>query len=141
MKLIIGGTAIFELLKKESLAAKVFFNKNIQLYAPEVLIKDIENYTEIIKTKTGRSAFEFEKFMSLLRKRIRKVRLQNFKHYISSAQQITTHEDEQIYFALAMHLKCPVWTNDLQMKGQRHILAYTTQEVLGLVQKESNKIL
>lgn len=140
MKIIVDATILFELLKKDSIAANLFFNRKVKLYAPETLLKDFENYGEIVKTKTGRSAFEFEKFMSLLRKRIRKVRLQNFKHYISSAQQITAEESDHIYYALAMHMKCPVWTNNMQMKGQRHILAYTTSEVMGLVQKESKKI-
>jgi len=36
------------------------------------------------------------------------------------------------YFALAMHLKCPLWSNDKQLKSQETVKVYATHELLEL---------
>ncbi len=41
-------------------------------------------------------------------------------------------ENDIIYFALALKLKCCIWSNDKALKRQDRIMVLSTKELLGL---------
>lgn len=49
------------------------------------------------------------------------------------AQSITPDKYDQDYFALALKLGCPIWSNDKALKGQKRIKVYSTKEVADLI--------
>ena len=44
-------------------------------------------------------------------------------------EEITPDLDDMVYFALALKLNCPIWSNDKKLKQQNKIKIYHTHEL------------
>lgn len=50
--------------------------------------------------------------------------------FIEEAEKISPDERDVLYFALALKLKCGIWSNDKKLKKQSKIKIYSTEELL-----------
>ena len=55
------------------------------------------------------------------------------KKYIEDAGKISPDDKDVMYFALALKLRCIIWSNDAKLKEQDKIIIYNTTEILGLL--------
>jgi len=56
--------------------------------------------------------------------------IEEFRHQESMAKEISPDPDDVAYLALALHLGCPLWSNDKALKKQTKVKVYSTQELL-----------
>lgn len=54
----------------------------------------------------------------------------DFKEYFELAEKISPDPDDFMYFALALKLKCPIWSNDKELKKQNEIIIYSTEDLI-----------
>ena len=53
---------------------------------------------------------------------------------------ISPDADDTAYIALALHLNCPIWSNDKKLKKQDKVKVITTKELLeGIVEKHNSE--
>ncbi len=71
--------------------------------------------------------------MIILRKRISLIPNEETQAYFEKAKRLSPDKNDIEYFALALKLHCPIWTNDKQLKKQSTVKIYNTQEILKIV--------
>jgi len=45
------------------------------------------------------------------------------------AEKISPDPNDLMYFALALKLKCPIWSNDKELKKQNEVIIYSTEDL------------
>lgn len=108
----------------------LIFSERIKLFSPEFLLEEFENHKKEILEKSKLSDADFKLFLSLISAEIEFVSRTEFEKYIPNASEFTPDSDDTEYFALAMKLKCALWSNDKALKNQDKIKVYNTKELL-----------
>ena len=49
---------------------------------------------------------------------------------MKEAEKITPDKKDVLYFALALKLRCGIWSNDKKLKTQNKIKIYSTEDLL-----------
>jgi predicted nucleic acid-binding protein len=79
-----------------------------------------------------RSRADFDKLVGILKKRITSVPNEETEKFLSEARKISPDKGDADYFALALKLGCPIWSNDKMLKKQDTIVVYSTEELAGM---------
>lgn len=132
MDLIIDANIVFAALIKEGLTAELILEPEIHLFAPEFLFEEIDKHKEEILKKTSRSKGEVEELIEFLKLKIEIVPKEDFEMCITEAEGICPDPNDYMYFALALKLRIPIWTNERDLKEKQNIVkVYSTKDLLG----------
>tara|TARA_Y100000310_G_scaffold341522_1_gene440924 strand:- start:48 stop:455 length:408 start_codon:yes stop_codon:yes gene_type:complete len=129
MILIIDANVLFSALIKNSLTAELIFNEDILLSTPEFIITEFFKYEDLILKKTHRTREEFVQIMHLLNDVITVIPKEEYSEYIEEAEEISPDPKDILYLALALKMKCPVWSNDGKLKNQDKVEVFSTQDL------------
>ncbi|MDD5182195.1 MAG: PIN domain-containing protein [Candidatus Nanoarchaeia archaeon] len=129
MDLVIDANILFAALIKRGITSElVFLNR---LYAPEFIFVEFRKYKGLILSKTERTEDEFEKFMDLLERRIILVPQEEIFPFLKSAEQFSPDTKDVPYLALALKLRCAVWSNDKPLKEKQKVVKiYSTSDLV-----------
>ena len=141
MKLVVDSNILFTFFGKNSMLRNILSKKNIQLYAPEHALKEIDKYREEIRRKTKITQEEFKEIKAELKIKIQFIALgeyQNFLKEVKLTKEITQGENEEIlsdidFLALAIKFKYPLWSNDSLLKKQKQVTVITTKEIIEIL--------
>jgi len=128
--LVIDINIIFAALIKDGLAYHLLFSNKFHLFTPEYVFVEFDKHKEEILEKAERTNEEFFQLLGILKRRINIIPLEELKDYVKKAEELTPDPDDMAYFALALKLKCPIWSNDKRLKEQNVIRIYSTEELL-----------
>jgi predicted nucleic acid-binding protein len=67
-----------------------------------------------------------------LKEKIKIIPEEEFLIFRDKAEQLCPDEKDITYFALALYLKCPIWSNERKLKEQNEIKIYATHELIRL---------
>ncbi len=132
MRIVIDANVVIAMLIKPGKPIDVFFSEELELYAPETLLAEIEKYEKLIKTKTKLQANELEEFLSIIKKKISLIPEKQFLENRKEAEEASPDPKDAPYFALALYLNSPIWSNDKKIKEQTIVTVYATHEPLNL---------
>ena len=48
---------------------------------------------------------------------------------MKEAKRLSPDDKDVMYFALALKLRCAIWSNDKELKKQKEVTIYNTQEL------------
>ena len=133
--LVIDANILFSALIKNSLVAKIIFEEDIIPTAPEFVIEEFLKYGYLIVKKTSRTREDFIKIMHMLKDIIRVVPKEEYSKFIGEAEKFSPDEKDVMYLALALKLKCAIWSNDKKLKQQDRIKVYSTEELRNELKK------
>jgi predicted nucleic acid-binding protein len=127
MKLVVDTNIIFSLFKSDSFTRKLIKENNLQLFAPEEIIEELIKYSDEICKKAKIEKNKFLEDLALLNKII------EFKKPLKSSLELAkdhiSDKADEIFLALAIELKIPLWSNDSHLKEQSRIKVFTTTEL------------
>ena len=129
MDLVVDANILFSALLKDSLSAELLFNENLKLYTPQFLIKELFKYEKLILTKTHRPREKYIEILHCLKDVITTVPKETFSDFLKKAKTISPDREDAMYFALALKLKCGIWSNDKKLKEQNQVKVYSTDEI------------
>ncbi|MEK6937142.1 MAG: PIN domain-containing protein [Nanoarchaeota archaeon] len=132
MDLIIDANVLFAALIKDSTSVDLIFSDNIRLFAPEFLLLEFKKHKEEILNKTKRTEKEFNEIFTILESLITLIPKEDFQEFMKKAKDISPDEDDIHYFALALKLNLPIWSNDKKLKEQNLVKIYSTEEINSL---------
>jgi predicted nucleic acid-binding protein len=140
VKLVIDANELFSAIitkgkKLQSLVIDIIFSDKIELFAPFRLLAELEKNREEIKKKSGFSDKEFDAFVEILKLRINFIPLEDFLDKISEAKDVSPDPKDIEYFALALKLKCKIWSEEKKLKQQNKVDVLSTNEVVELLLK------
>ena len=131
MELIIDANVLMSaLVATTGKTYDLIFNERINLFSPEFLLEEFEKHKDEILDKSGLNESDFKLFLSLISSKIEFVSKSEFEKFIPKAKKITPYPDDTEYFALALKLRMPIWSNDKRLKQQDKIKVYSTTDLL-----------
>ncbi|MEK6983687.1 MAG: PIN domain-containing protein [Nanoarchaeota archaeon] len=133
--LVIDANVLFSALIKNSLTAEIIFEEGIILSAPEFVIEEFLKYEDLILKKTSRTREEFIQIMHMLKDIVTVVPIEDYSKFIEEAEKFSPDEKDVMYFALALKLKCDVWSNDKRLKQQDRVKVYSTEDLRNELKK------
>ena len=133
MDLVVDANILFSALIKNRFNYELLFNEKLHLFTPEYILLELENHKKEILNKAERSEEELNRIIEILKRKIVIVHLGELVHYVEEAERLTPDTDDMAYFALALKLKCAIWSNDKKLKNQNKIKVYSTEDLAKLI--------
>ena len=133
MQVITDANIIIAMLVRPGKPIHLFFYIRLSLYGPHLLFVELENNKEEIMEKTGLTEDEFEWLYSILKHNIEIIPEEEFLRFRETAENICPDSKDIVYFALALYLNCPIWSNEKKLKEQAKIKVYATHELMKLL--------
>ncbi|MDO8627264.1 MAG: PIN domain-containing protein [Candidatus Diapherotrites archaeon] len=136
MRLVVDSNILFTFFWKNSCTKEFlhkFHEKGFFLYSPEFSLSEIKKYTDEIIIRAKISTSEFEKLLNELSSIVKFLPLDKYKDFFDIAIMVCPDSDDADFFALAMNLGCPLWSNEKQLKNQNKIDVINTKELIDLV--------
>ena len=130
MNLVVDANSAISALIKSGKSAEILLNFVFDFFTPEFAFEEIEKYKEEILIKTHRSKEEFHNILSGLREIINVMPKEYYEEYLEEAKQNCPDEKDTEYFALALKLKCGIWSNDGDLKKQNKVKIYSTEDLV-----------
>ena len=103
------------------------------ILSPEFIIEEFFKYESLILKKTSRTREQFIQIMHMLKEVITVVPEEEYSAFMKEAKSISPDEKDTMYFALALKLKCGIWSNDKKLKEQNRVAVYSTNEVIKMI--------
>jgi len=138
MLLAIDANILFALFNPKSFTRRfIILNRDIlELYSPKFAIEGIEKYKQVILEKFNLTEENFEIILSFIRSIIYFVDLEFYKERLIEAKRISPDIKDVEYFALALKLNCPIWSNDKVLKNQKTVKVLSTNELIEILGKD-----
>ncbi len=134
MLLVVDANILISCLMKRSRTFDIFLInrvlKKFEFVAPEFLLVEIEKNTAEILKRSKLSAEEFGEVLEFLREEITFLQHSEFSDSISKAREISPDHKDVQYFALALKLNCPIFSNDEALKNQSKVEIFSTEDLL-----------
>ena len=130
MDVVIDANILFSILIKHSKTEELLFQEDLHIFAPEFLFEEFEKYRELIHSKTDKTPDEFEQFLKIIRKRVIIIPKEESMKFFDEAYEISPDKNDAQYFALALKLKCNLWSNDKKLKEQKAVNVYSSEDLI-----------
>lgn len=131
MDLVIDANILFSVLIKEGKTEEILFEEDFHIFAPEFIFEEFEKYADFILNKTERSEEEFNELIQILKKRIKTISNEETDEFTYEAEKICPDKKDIDYFALALKMKCPIWSNDKILKTKQSVIKiYSTNDLI-----------
>lgn len=140
MRFVVDTNVLFSFFWKNS-PTKNIMSKH-KLVAPILSLKEINKYESLIKSKTNLSKKDFSILKEQLAMNVDFVDEKEYCNLFKQAEKISNSfsgDDKEEFlndldfFALALKLNLPIWSNDKLLKKQSSIQVFNTIEVLELL--------
>jgi len=134
MEFVVDANILFASLIKEGLTRRILLDHHLSFYVPELIIEEFIEHIEELETKTKVNRKILKKKVKELMRlaNIKIVSEDDFYEYLKTASNISPDPDDIMYFALALKLNCPIWSNDKKLKQQDKVKVYSTEELINM---------
>ena len=131
MELVIDANILMSaLIATEGKNYDLIFNDRVRLFSLDKLLYELEKHKAEILDKSGLSKYEFDIFLSFISSQIEFVSYSELEKFIPEAEKISPDPNDIEYFALALKMKCAIWSNDKKLKSQDKVKIYSTNDLL-----------
>ncbi len=128
------------LVKDNPFKAKIIKDRYFQFFFPDYGLLEIEKFREYICLKREKKSIvpPFDYAIKFLLDSVTTVPRQLYKDKMSRAceEMVAIDQKDAPFLALALHLECPLWSDDAHLKRQSLVPCYTTTEMSGLPDKK-----
>jgi len=134
MEVVIDANIFVAALLKSGATRELLFNDELVLYAPEYLIEELFDHQQEFERKSHLSRIALEEIVKVLviESKIIVVPKDELQPYMKKADEISPDPDDVMYFATALKQNIGIWSNDKEMKKQKVINVYSTNDLVKL---------
>lgn len=129
MILVIDANPFIAGFLRDSTSRKIILSEKVTLYSPDWLVKEFERNESELMEKFPASD-DFLETKMILFKFIKIVPEQEYSMYMEEASKLTKHIKDVPYFALALSLNCPIWSDEKSFKQQPKVVVYSTSDMV-----------
>ncbi len=140
MRLVIDANILFSAFIKEGLVRRLILFNIFELYAPKFVIEEFfEHIGELVeKTKVKKEILRYKIKDFISSSGIRLYSKKDILDFIEKSEAISPDKDDIMYFAAALKLNCPIWSNDRRLKEQAIVKVYSTSEILVFIMENKD---
>lgn len=132
MKLVLDANILFSFFRENPVRFTIMNSEHLklELFSPKYVLEELkQNIPDLVKySKLNPKEIEF--IIERLKEFITIISSQSYKEFESSANELSPHAKDNPYFALALKLNCPIWSNELAFKKQSKIKIFSTSKLL-----------
>jgi len=111
---------------------KLLFSSKGDVIFPGRLLLEVGKHWKEIRDKSELSDEDLESSFSLIRKQVNVIPLDEYRSNLPGAKDVCPHMKDVEYFALALKLNCPIWSEDKLIREQHNAKVLNTRELLEL---------
>ena len=132
--IVIDTNVLFSFFKKDSTTRRLVLciSLDVPIYAPEYLLEELRQYSDLIMKKTHLTPEEFERVLSLLRKYVTFIDYESYAEFVDLAIKVTPDPKDVDFVALALKLNAILWSNDRALKSIPVLKVLNTKELIEL---------
>jgi predicted nucleic acid-binding protein len=140
LELVVDANVLFAALLAKSVTRALIFNSQLKLHAPEFLLGELKEHLEEdeeMKEKLKQTKEETEIVVHELLHQIEIIPISEYQSHIKKAIEISPDEFDAPYFAVALHLNIPIWSNERKLKEKQKIIqVLKTHEILKMFSQQ-----
>ena len=133
MLIVVDANELFSAMIAKKVTLDLLFDKRFELVSPRFILNEYKEHIDEIAAKSRLSKEDASAFLLLLTSRIRLFDKEDIKEFFKEACKISPDSDDIEYFALALKLNCPIWSEDKALKKQSIVKVYSTSELIKLL--------
>lgn len=130
MLLVVDANIIISILIAKGSKHKLFFSDKIKSNSPDRILFEIGKHWSDLSEKSGLSETNLEVEFAAVRMQFNTFSLNELSNWTKEGVTISPDPDDAEYFALAMKLDCPIWSEEKRLKKQSKVKVYNTVELL-----------
>lgn len=135
MLLVVDVNVLFSFFKKYSGTRKLLTNPKLKLYTSEYASEELQEHLGELISKAKIDINIFELYKTVLSWFVEFIPVSEYKLFKDEASTISPDQDDTQYFALALKLDCPIWSNDKRLKQQSKVKIFNTKELIELLKE------
>ncbi len=141
-RLVIDANILFSFFKSDSTRRNIIeklIEMDVKLISPSFILEELKKEKEKIRKFAKISENEFKFLFDIIKQLIEECPEESYKEKLKEANKISPHNEDKKddpYFALAITLNCPIWSDEIDFKKQSRIEINNTKELLDLLSKE-----
>lgn len=132
MQLVIDANVVISMLIRPGKPLDMLLRSEIEVFTPSLLFEEIVRNMAEIGEKSDLSEDELNSLLHDLRTMISVVPEEDFLYQHEDARKICPDPKDIAYFALALHLRCSIWSNEKKLKEQKTVQIVSTHELMQL---------
>src|SRR3989344_7053932 len=128
MEFVLDANVLISALIKDSHVRHFILLSGHSFYVPEFIFEEIKEHINEIKDKTMLHENQIIEILDqiMVLGNIKIIPLDDLKDFRESAENISPDIDDIHYVALALKLKCAIWSNDKELKQKQNIIKIYT---------------
>lgn len=133
MELVVDANILVAGFLRAAVTRELLLDERLTLCTPEYAILETERIllTPRIQRRFGKLSPEQVKLaLATTTSNVEVLPETTYRANLPEAKKFAPDPADTPYFALALHLNIPLWSNDTLLKEQDRVAVYTTQEVL-----------
>jgi len=130
MNFVVDTNILYTFFWKDSLTHKVLLRQDLELFAPEFALEEINLHKQDLLKKTKISEEKFKELKIDLAIAVVFVPIEKYNDKFNSAKKISPDPNDVDFFALALKLELPIWSNDSLLKKQNAVSVFSTLDLL-----------
>ena len=131
MDIVVDANIIFAALIKESTTHELLFDERLHIFTTEFFFTEFDKHAEELREKTEKSEEQLNHLLDILKRKITLIPMEGLLPYVDEAEKISPDSDDIAYLALALKLKCAIWSQDKKLKEkQNKVQVYSTEDLV-----------
>lgn len=131
--LVIDASILFSFFKSDSVRRHIIeklLNWDCKLVSADFVFGELLKNKEKIVKFADIDELEFVFAFSLLEREIKSIPESEYKRFLLKAREISPHTKDDPYFALALALHAPLWSDEEGFKKQLKVTIVSTKDLL-----------
>lgn len=130
MKATVDANILFSALLRKSITRRIWFNPELELYAPAHLLAEFQKYRCFLLKKFGGSEDEFSGLYLKLLSQVHFIPDDKLKPFLPAAASLSGDPKDLLYLACSLAEDTILWSNDKGFKKQSRIMVLNTEEIV-----------
>lgn len=129
MKVTVDANVLFACLLKDGQTRRLWFNPELELFAPKFIITEFLKYNWKFWKKFGGSPADFKKLLDLVISQVQLIPDPELVPFLSAAASLSNDSKDWLYLASSLKEDTIIWSNDDELKKQTRVKIMTTKEM------------
>ncbi|MDD5163225.1 MAG: PIN domain-containing protein [Candidatus ainarchaeum sp.] len=130
MKATVDANVFFSALLKKGETRRIWFNPEIELYAPAFILAEFRKYSGYLMKKSSLAEEDFFALAEKLFLQVSFVDDKELKPFLPAAASLSEDLKDWLYLACALKEDTIIWSEDKEFKKQNRVRVLTIQEML-----------
>lgn len=136
MKIVADANAFFSCLIKDGLSRRIWFEPEVELFAPEFIRVEFTKYRTYLEEKYSGRLETFDPLVSTLLAHADLLSDDLLTPFLPAARTLVSDPKDWFYVAAALKVDAGIWTSDPHFSGQNRIPVFNSKQLasqLGLL--------